>query len=186
MGVRLDDRGIVQVSMNLTNYEKTPMFRVFDTVQARGRALRRQRARERDRRAGAGQRAVRGGRPLPAAGGLLARAGAGEQAAGPLSRGAGMPGSRLRSSSSPRRDGRDAVALHLAVEVAALDAERLGRARHVAALGGQHAQDVVLLEALARLEQRQARPRLRRRTPPGAPARRAARRPARRSCRPAP
>jgi glutamate formiminotransferase len=31
-GFRLDDRGIVQVSMNLTNYEKTPIFRVFETV----------------------------------------------------------------------------------------------------------------------------------------------------------
>jgi glutamate formiminotransferase len=33
MGVALEHRGIVQVSMNLTNYEKTPMFRVFDAVQ---------------------------------------------------------------------------------------------------------------------------------------------------------
>ena len=33
MGVRLADRGIVQVSMNLTNYEKTPIFRVFDAVK---------------------------------------------------------------------------------------------------------------------------------------------------------
>ncbi len=33
MGVRLEDRGIVQVSMNLTNYEETPMFRVFDAVK---------------------------------------------------------------------------------------------------------------------------------------------------------
>src|SRR5206468_6465774 len=33
MGLRLDDRGIVQVSMNLTNFEKTPIFRVFETVQ---------------------------------------------------------------------------------------------------------------------------------------------------------
>lgn len=33
MGVTLADRGIVQVSMNLTNYEKTPMFRVFETVK---------------------------------------------------------------------------------------------------------------------------------------------------------
>ena len=32
-GFRLDDRGIVQVSMNLTNYEKTPIFRVFETVK---------------------------------------------------------------------------------------------------------------------------------------------------------
>ena len=33
MGITLDDRRIVQVSMNLTNHEKTPMFRVFDVVK---------------------------------------------------------------------------------------------------------------------------------------------------------
>lgn len=33
MGLALDDRQIVQVSMNLTNYEKTPIFRVFETVK---------------------------------------------------------------------------------------------------------------------------------------------------------
>ena len=33
MGVELTDRGIVQVSMNLTNFEKTPMFRVFEAVK---------------------------------------------------------------------------------------------------------------------------------------------------------
>lgn len=33
MGVELSDRGIVQVSMNLTNYEKTPIFRVFEMVK---------------------------------------------------------------------------------------------------------------------------------------------------------
>jgi len=33
MGVALQDRGIVQVSINLTNYEKTPMFRVFEAVK---------------------------------------------------------------------------------------------------------------------------------------------------------
>jgi glutamate formiminotransferase len=32
-GFKLADRGIVQVSMNLTNYEKTPLHRVFDTVR---------------------------------------------------------------------------------------------------------------------------------------------------------
>lgn len=32
MGVALHDRGIVQVSMNLTNYEKTPIHRVFAAV----------------------------------------------------------------------------------------------------------------------------------------------------------
>jgi glutamate formiminotransferase len=33
MGVRLEDRGIVQVSMNLTNHDKTPIYRVFETVK---------------------------------------------------------------------------------------------------------------------------------------------------------
>jgi glutamate formiminotransferase len=33
MGLPLDDRQIVQVSMNLTNYEKTPVFRVFELVK---------------------------------------------------------------------------------------------------------------------------------------------------------
>jgi glutamate formiminotransferase / 5-formyltetrahydrofolate cyclo-ligase len=32
-GFKLDDRGIVQVSMNLTNYERTPIFRVFEVVK---------------------------------------------------------------------------------------------------------------------------------------------------------
>jgi glutamate formiminotransferase / 5-formyltetrahydrofolate cyclo-ligase len=33
MGLRLEDRNVVQVSMNLTNYEKTPIFRVFELVK---------------------------------------------------------------------------------------------------------------------------------------------------------
>jgi glutamate formiminotransferase / 5-formyltetrahydrofolate cyclo-ligase len=33
MGIALEDRAIVQVSMNLTNYEKTPIFRVFEVVR---------------------------------------------------------------------------------------------------------------------------------------------------------
>ena len=33
MGVLLDDRHIAQVSMNLTNYQKTPIFRVFEMVK---------------------------------------------------------------------------------------------------------------------------------------------------------
>ncbi len=33
MGVTLSDKGIVQVSMNLTNYEKTPIHRVFEFVR---------------------------------------------------------------------------------------------------------------------------------------------------------
>ena len=34
MGVKLEDRGIVQVSINMTNYEKTPLQRVFETVRS--------------------------------------------------------------------------------------------------------------------------------------------------------
>jgi glutamate formiminotransferase / 5-formyltetrahydrofolate cyclo-ligase len=33
MGVMLEDRGIAQVSMNLTNYQKTPIYRVFEVVK---------------------------------------------------------------------------------------------------------------------------------------------------------
>jgi glutamate formiminotransferase len=33
MGITLEDRKVVQVSMNLTNYEKTPLYRVFDVVK---------------------------------------------------------------------------------------------------------------------------------------------------------
>jgi glutamate formiminotransferase len=33
MGIKLEDRNLAQVSMNLTNYEKTPVFRVFEMVK---------------------------------------------------------------------------------------------------------------------------------------------------------
>ena len=33
MGVKVEDRNLAQVSMNLTNYQKTPMFRVFEIVK---------------------------------------------------------------------------------------------------------------------------------------------------------
>jgi glutamate formiminotransferase / 5-formyltetrahydrofolate cyclo-ligase len=33
MGVKIEDRDLAQVSMNLTNYEKTPVFRVFEMVK---------------------------------------------------------------------------------------------------------------------------------------------------------
>ena len=32
-GFEIKERGIVQVSMNLTNYQKTPLFRVFETIK---------------------------------------------------------------------------------------------------------------------------------------------------------
>jgi glutamate formiminotransferase len=34
MGVELKDRGIVQVSINMTNYQKTPLHRVFECVRS--------------------------------------------------------------------------------------------------------------------------------------------------------
>jgi glutamate formiminotransferase / 5-formyltetrahydrofolate cyclo-ligase len=37
LGIRLEARGIVQVSMNLTNYEATPIQRAFDTVKREAR-----------------------------------------------------------------------------------------------------------------------------------------------------
>ena len=37
LGIRLEARGIVQVSMNLTNYEATPIIRVFDAVKGEAR-----------------------------------------------------------------------------------------------------------------------------------------------------
>lgn len=33
MGVRLDDKGIVQVSMNLVNYQKTPIHRAVELIK---------------------------------------------------------------------------------------------------------------------------------------------------------
>ncbi len=33
MGVELKEKGMVQVSMNMTNYKKTPLFRVFETIK---------------------------------------------------------------------------------------------------------------------------------------------------------
>ena len=54
MGIALEDRGIVQVSMNLTNYEKTPIFRVFELVKREAERYGVNDARERNRRTGAG------------------------------------------------------------------------------------------------------------------------------------
>ena len=34
MGVELSDKGMVQVSMNVTNYEKTPLPRILETIRA--------------------------------------------------------------------------------------------------------------------------------------------------------
>ncbi len=33
IGVMLEDRNIAQVSMNMVNFEKTPLYRVFETIR---------------------------------------------------------------------------------------------------------------------------------------------------------
>lgn len=37
LGFALEDRGIVQVSMNMTNYQKTPLYRVFTLIEREAR-----------------------------------------------------------------------------------------------------------------------------------------------------
>ena len=75
MGLELADRGIVQVSMNLTNFEKTPIFRVFELVKREAARYGVVDSRKRNRR----PRAVRGahcvGRVVPAARRVQRRAG---------------------------------------------------------------------------------------------------------------
>ena len=163
MGVKLEDRGIAQVSMNLTNYEKTPIFRVFDMVK-----------REAARYGVAVLESEIVGLVPSAA--LIAAAEyylqlerfsadqvlenklamtMSRSSESPVSAGPSTFRSSLSAARLPRR--RDAERSHLAIEVAALDAEHLGGARDVALLRGQRAQDVVALEPIARVVQRQRR-----------------------------
>ena len=161
MGIALEDRGIVQVSMNLTNYEKTPIFRVFETVQARGRALRRGVLESEIVGLVPAAALTRSGRVLPAARRLQRRIRCSrtscEHARSAKSEGSvdsvDSASTSLRLLVRPARR-RDAERAHLPIEVAALDAEDVGGARHVALLRGQRAQDVVALELVARLVQR--------------------------------
>ena len=178
-GFMLEDRGIVQVSMNLTNYEKTPIFRVFEIGEARGGALRRVDPRERNRRAGAV------GRADGAAEFYLQIEGFGRRSRcwrTSCRRASERAESRLRgverrespavesaqSSASvswrpssdrlllpPRRH--DPERAHLAIEIAALDAEHFRGARDIAVLRGERAQDVIAFEPFARLVQRERR-----------------------------
>ena len=69
--------------------------------------------------------------------------------------------SHLLHPRPPRRH--DAERAHLAIQVAALDAEHFRGARHVALLRGERAQNVLLLELVARIVQRRDRRRLVRR-----------------------
>ena len=170
MGVTLADRGIVQVSMNLTNYEKTPIHRVFEAVKREAE------------RYGVNVLESEIVGLVPAAA-LIDAAGSALQLTGFKSK----PGSR--NAAAPKEDnqppsrldgffvlrlarGHDAEGAHLPIQVAPLDAERVGGARDVALLRGERAEDVVALEPIARVVQRRHRrgrrastPRCRRRRP---------------------
>ena len=78
MGVMLEDRRIAQVSMNLTNYEKTPLPRVFEFVKREAARYGVGNSRKRDRRADPAGGAARRRRVLPADRRLRAVAGARE------------------------------------------------------------------------------------------------------------
>ena len=81
MGIALEDRGIVQVSMNLTNYEKTPMFRVFEAVKREAARYGVSHPRKRDRWPGACGGARRHGRARTPARFVHAESDSREQAA---------------------------------------------------------------------------------------------------------
>ena len=178
LGLALEHTGQVQVSMNLTDYRTTSMADVFRAVDAEARragaaiagseiiglvpraalddlaGVRRRWQRHRDqvledRLAACGLPAVSPSRTAELH--AVTPGGSGSRQA-PSS--AGLSGRRF--AAAPRR--RDPERAHLAIQVAALDVEDLGGARDVALLLGQRAQDVVALEALARLVQRQHRP----------------------------
>ena len=163
LGVMLEDRGLGQVSMNLTNYEKTPMFRVFELVETRGREIRRVGARERDRRVVPAAALVR------AAGSTCSSNGFGPDQILENSLRADAEGSRLRPY---------VVRRHLSgLLFLFLVGLRTARSRTPASSGRgccarrrarrpsvkccpaapQRAQDVVALESLARVVQRQRR-----------------------------
>ena len=128
MGITLEDRGIVQVSMNLTNYEKTPIFRVFEMVK-----------REAARYGVAVLESEIVGLVPQAA--LLAAAEYYLQVEGFTRHRCWRIGSAKRRVDAALRQRfflgalprRDAERPHLPIEVAALDAQHLGGARHVAA-----------------------------------------------------
>ena len=63
-------RGLAQVSMNLTDFEQTPVHRVFEYGEARGRPLRRDAGFQRDRRPDSEEGAGASRRMVPAGGEL--------------------------------------------------------------------------------------------------------------------
>ncbi len=73
LGLALQDRRTVQVSMNLTNYQQTSIRQAFDTVRQEAERTGRERARERDHRACAGSGSRRTDRRCHHAAGRLAR-----------------------------------------------------------------------------------------------------------------
>jgi hypothetical protein len=191
MGVKVEDRKLAQVSMNLTNYEKTPIFRVFDLVKRE--AARYGVSILESEIVGLVPSAalVASAEYLPAARAVQRESGTRAQAPPPRVGPAlmsGVPGSPAALTSGDllvAPGWGDPEAPHLAVEVAAFDAEHFGGARDIAVLSGQRPEDVIALEAVAGFVQRQRRrpwrigdgERRSCRETPGRPSR---------SCRPAP
>ena len=78
MGVELADRGQVQVSINMTNFKKTPLHRVFECVRSEAERYGVPVVGLGDRRPDARRRPLHGGRALPADRGFLAGSGPGD------------------------------------------------------------------------------------------------------------
>ena len=161
MGVMLEDRRVAQVSMNLTNYEKTPMPRVFEFVKREAA------------RYGVGilESEIVGLVPQAA---LLAAAEYYLQIEG-FSPSLVLENRLARWDLGIRTDWpsaslvavdlrlfglaswRDPERPHLAIEVAALHAEHFGGARHVAVLLGEGTENVLAFELVARVVQQHQR-----------------------------
>jgi len=67
IGVELKHRGIVQVSINMTDYTKTALYRVFELIRIEAKTLGRAGGRQRDCRFGANGGSDRHGDVLSAA-----------------------------------------------------------------------------------------------------------------------
>ena len=162
-GFELEDRGIVQVSMNLTNYEKTPIFRVFETVKREAErygvtileseivglvpsAALNAAAEYYLQIAGFNAGQVLENKLTADSNMRKSEIGKPEEHSLRDSRSPELPNRRLIRPLLPRGAPARCRGLHLSIEVAALDAEHFGRARDVAVLRGQRAQDVVALQ----------------------------------------
>ena len=169
IGIALADRGIVQVSMNLTDFRTTSILEAFDAVEVSARIARDFGHRQRARRPRTRRRthpASRGPRQAPRL--RRDRMVLERRLDAVTARRADVARSERRILGAialcplpsallglfPLADGRHAERAHLLVQIAALEAERVGRARDVAVERRQSALDVLALPGVARVEER--------------------------------